>query len=96
MYSHNKLESGSVFSIITDEADKDCVAYAQTSMSVKVYFCVIAFVSFDEKSTWSICRQVKAQHGLLSGFLNRVKVVHLSGSVRPVAAIHKCGDDSRF
>ena len=102
MYSHNVLHTGSVFSIITDDSSSDCVAYAQTSNSGMVYFCALAFLSFDGKMLWAVSRPMEHRTGLLHRCASRVQVVRLCASTRPVASIHQCDNrckllaDGRF
>lgn len=95
MYSHNVLQRGSVFSIVTDDSSSHCVVYAQTPASRMVYFCSIAFVSFDGKIIWGISRRMERQHGSFYRCASRVQVVRLCGSARPVAPIHKCDDECK-
>ena len=102
MYSHNVLHTGSVFSIITDDSSSDCVAYAQKSDSDMVYFCALAFLSFDGKMLWAVSRPMEHRTGLLHRCASRDQVVRLCASTRPVASIHQCDNickllaDGRF
>lgn len=95
-YSYNTLRTGSLFSVVTNDSDSHCVAYAQTSDSQIVYFCVIAFASMDERSIWSVSRRMETTDGLFFGCSSRVQLVHLCSSVRPVAAIHKCDEECKI
>ena len=89
MYSHNVLHTGSVFSIITDDSSSDCVAYAQTSNSGMVYFCALAFLSFDGKMLWAVSRPMEHRTDLLHRCASRVQLVRLCASTRPFATTHQ-------
>ena len=102
MYSYNVLHIGSVFSIVIDDCRSDCVAYAQTPDSDTVYFCALAFLSFDGKILWAVSRPMERRTGLLHRCTSRIQVVRLCASVRRVAIIHQCDNrcnllpDGRF